>query len=278
MLKKMLAAGAVMLVWGLQWPLTAKARTDSDAPVVYLADQIPDELDGVKSPNEGQLNGGWRGGKCVLTNQEFKRSISFYANFDGNGEAVFPVIGFDYFDATVGVMGTPPEANYGVVFAVWSDDKRLFVTRGQTREDAPVHIRLALKGVKKLKLKFHKQGEVGWENIWWGNARLEKAQSTVPIVTAPEANALVSETTSLTWQPVDKATGYLLELQCERLSNARDEMSDKRSVDIRLPAATTSYDFDPKALPKGRWRWRVHALNETGFLGYMNTWQEIVSK
>ena len=47
---------------------------------------------------------------------------------------------------------------------------------------------------------------------------------------------------------------------------------------VSVPADTTVYTFNVNTMPKGRWRWRVHSLNDTGFLGEMSEWRLFTSQ
>jgi hypothetical protein len=82
----------------------------------------------------------------------------------------------------------------------------------------------------------------------------------------------------LEWKPVAGATGYLLELQCERLSDPSTRNHPNRFMVVSVSADTTVYHFDANTMPKGRWRWRVHSLNDTDLLGEMNEWRLFTSQ
>ena len=112
----------------------------------------------------------------------------------------------------------------------------------------------------------------------WADPVLVKLPPTVPVAVAPGLNERVSGSTPLVWKGVDGASGYLLELQCERLNSAGDAMDKSRFLAVPLSAGTTVYTFNADALPRGRWRWRVHALSSTGFLGQMDGWRAFVSE
>ena len=79
------------------------------------------------------------------------------------------------------------------------------------------------------------------------------------------------------WGLVAGATGYLLELQCERLSNPNAPNNPDRFV-VSVLADTTVYNFDVNIMPKDRWRWRVHSLNATSLLGEMSEWRLFTSQ
>jgi len=75
---------------------------------------------------------------------------------------------------------------------------------------------------------------------------------------------------------VEEATGYLLELQCENLRNGKDADNPNRFVVMPLSSKTLIYNFQADKMPKGKWRWRVHALSQTAFLGQMDTWRTFI--
>ncbi len=71
---------------------------------------------------------------------------------------------------------------------------------------------------------------------------------------------------------------YLLELQCVQNDKPQPGDDDNSFVTKHLSVATTTYVFDANKMPKGKWQWRVHALNKTGFLSHMDEWRVFYSQ
>jgi hypothetical protein len=282
----MLTAG-MMTVCILLSMLPAWAQSQADT--VYLADLRPivlmerrvDESMGERDP---LLQRHYRTGTTTFRNQKFERSISlgnaFYHNVPTS--AIFlNRDGFDYFETSVGIddgyAGRWPPT---FTFIVKGDNKELAKVANLSAGDAPVPLRIPIRNVTRLELFFlgSSRGVIGV--VWWGNARFVRGNATgnVPQIVTSLQNEQIAGTTSLEWRPVAGATGYLLELQCERLSNPNAPNNPNRFMAVSVQADTTVYNFNVDTMPKGRWRWRVHSLNDIGFLGEMGEWRLFTSQ
>jgi hypothetical protein len=181
--------------------------------------------------------------------------------------------GFDYFEATVGIDDRQDNTT-AFTFTVTGDNQELARVANLRVGNAPVHLRVPIRNVTRLELTIRCPGApwVAPSAVWWGNARFVRGNITgnVPQIVTPQQNEQVAGTTPLEWRPVAGATDYLLELQCEQLSNPNAPNNPNRFLVMSVPADTTVYNFNVNTMPKGRWHWRVHSLNDPGFLGEMS--------
>jgi hypothetical protein len=271
--------------------LPAWAQNQVDA--VYLADLRPIALMGKRvdesmGPRDPLLQKHYRTGAPTFRNQKFERSISignaYYHNVPTS--AIFlNRDGFDYFETTVGLddryvhhkRSSRPRT---FTFIVIGDNEELARVPNMKAGDEPVPLRIPIRNVTRLELSFlgSSRGAIG--EVWWGDARFVRGNTTgsVPQIVTPRQHEQITGTTSLEWRPVAGATGYLLELQCERLSNPNAPNKPNRFMVVSVLADTTVYHFNVNTMPKGRWRWRVHSLNDTGFLGEMSEWRLFTSQ
>jgi hypothetical protein len=236
--------------------LPAWAQNQVDA--VYLADLRPivlmeqrvNESMGERDP---LLQKHYFTGTTTFRNQKFERSISignaFYHNVPTS--AIFlNRDGFDYFETTVGIddgyAGKWPRA---FTFIVTGDNKELARVANLSAGDAPVPLRIPIRNVTRLELSFlGSSRRSGIGVVWWGNARFVRGNATgnVPQIVTPRQNEQIAGTTSLEWRPVAGSTGYLLELQCERLSNPNAPNNPNRFMVMSVPADTTGLHLQCK--------------------------------
>lgn len=267
--------------------LPAWAQNQVDA--VYLADLRPialvgkrvDESMGERDP---VLQEHYRTGTATFRNQKFERSISI-GNAPYHNAPTSAIFlnrdDFDYFETTVGIDdGYVSRRPRTFTFIVIGDNKELARVKDLRVSDEPVPLRIPIRNVTRLELSFlgSSRGAIGV--VWWGDARFVRGNATgnVPVIVTPRQNEQVAGTTPLEWRPVAGASGYLLELQCEQLTNPNAWNNPNRFMVVSFPADTTVYNFNANTMPKGRWRWRIHSLNDTGFLGEMSEWRLFTSQ
>lgn len=105
-----------------------------------------------------------------------------------------------------------------------------------------------------------------------------KLPPTLPKLISPMPGETISSSAALVWRGVDLASGYLLELQCYKVANSKDEDNPRRFQSVLMHRDTSTFAFDPKSLPAGKWRWRVHALGDRGIIGEAKDWQLFSTK
>ena len=110
-----------------------------------------------------------------------------------------------------------------------------------------------------------------------GEPTLRILPTLVPTTVSPAMGEHVSGVTPLVWRSITTAKAYLLELQCYEVSDENDVSRPDRFTAVIIPSDQIDYKFDCQKLPRGKWRWRVHALGATGFLGESGTWMKFVS-
>jgi hypothetical protein len=285
---KTLTTGMMMTVCILLLMLPAWAQNQVDA--VYLADLRPialmqEPLDPSLGERDPLLQEHYLTGTATFLNQKFERSISIGNAFYHNVPTSAMFLnrdGFDYFETTVGIDdGYVAEWPRTFTFIVTGDNKELARVKDLSAGDAPVPLRIPIRNITRLELAFLGSSRAsGIGVVWWGDARFVRgnATSNVPQIVTPGQNEQVAGTTPLEWSPVAGASGYLLELQCERLTNPNDWNNPNRFMVVSVPADITVYTFNVNTMPKGWWRWRVHSLNDTGFLGEMSEWMLFTSQ
>lgn len=180
--------------------------------------------------------------------------------------------GYDLLEVWIGFRGGRGKGKNK--FSIRGDGDTLFTSEWMEQRDQPVKVSVAIKGYTGISLIASGDEEVGYyDTAVWANPVLVKMPASVPNIVSPSMNARITRNTPLVWEAVDGATGYLLELQAVSLNNTNDANSENRFLLLRLPADTTVYNFNVNQMPRGKWRWRVHSLNDTGFLGEMTDWK-----
>ncbi|MDQ3814362.1 MAG: NPCBM/NEW2 domain-containing protein, partial [Armatimonadota bacterium] len=186
--------------------------------------------------------------------------------------------GFDLFEAWIGFKGGG-ERRGKIRFGVQGDGEPLFESPWMEEKDKPIKVSVSIKGYTGIRLTATVEGADCCRNIAvFANPVFVKLPPTIPLVVSPSLNEKIAQDTPLAWRKVGGATGYLLELQCVSLKDANDEADENRFLALRFPAETTLYNFNVNKMPKGKWRWRVHALDRTGFLGQMDEWRPFSSE
>jgi len=205
---------------------------------------------------------------CVMN----RRSHAIFVN---NGD-------YDLLEAWIGkraASDTDEARFYGITFFVYGDGQELYRSVKMVPTDPAVKISVPIKGYHTITLVAQSAPTVFLDyTAVWGDPVLVKLPTRLPTLLAPPMNAALLQNTTLSWSAVRDAAGYLLELQCLQLADPADADNPNRFLVVKLPAQTTTYDFDISKMPKGRWQWRVHALSETGFLGRMNDWSSFQIK
>lgn len=226
------------------------------------------------------VEGAWKTNKDVtIAGRLFEAAGIMNTENNAGGKAVFPNRErYDLLEAWIGTRGGSPESNQ---FAVLGDGEVLYTSPVLRPDDPAVKISIPISGYGAVTLVARAPRNVDnnyYDTAVWADPVLVKLPSAVPALVSPGLNERVSGSTPLVWKGVDGARGYLLELQCERLNSAGDAKDKNRFLAVPLPAGTTVYTFNADALPRGKWRWRVHALSSTGFLGQMDGWRSFVSE
>jgi hypothetical protein len=139
-------------------------------------------------------------------------------------------------------------------------------------------VSVPVRGFSGITLVAEGEDAEGSDNAVWAEPLLVRLPSLVPVVVSAGLNERVTQDTPLVWKPVEGAVGYLLELQCERLANPREAAGKSRFLAVTLPERTTVYTFSASELPRDRWRWRVHSLSPSGFLGEAQQWRPFVAQ
>lgn len=256
-MKKLLSVVTLLLVCSLS--LTTIAQTPDDqppAPVVQPLIEIKTVQGKAIEIKNQPING-----------QVFERAVFVF------DKTVFQnTDNYDLLQAWIGKEGGGGQSI--VTFHVLGDGKELYRSPKMRRDDPAINIRVPIHGYTGITLYAEGERESAtWSEAAWADAVVIKLPTTVPVVVSPGLNEIIEQTTPLAWRPVTGATGYLLELQSTILADPNDENDANRFVAIRLPAETNVYNFDTNKMPKGRWRWRVHALSRQGFLGEMIGWR-----
>ena len=199
---------------------------------------------------------------------------AFPKAFRVSDRAVFP----NYEDCNlldVWISATDSDDDRAGVCRILGDGEEIYRSPSMTMQSRAIHVVLPIKGYSGI--TFEKlSGNIN--TIGFGNPTFIKLPSSVPNVVSPRTDERVTQITPFLWKPVENATGYLLEMQNLSLADAGDENDVNRYLLLRLPAETTVYNFDANKMPKGKWRWRVHALSKTGFLGEMDEWRSFSSQ
>jgi len=183
--------------------------------------------------------------------------------------------GFDLLEAWVGFGGGRGKGK--VRFSVQGDGDPLFNSPWMEEKDNPIKVSVSIKGFTGIRLSITNMGTLCGPYGLFANPMLVKLSPAIPLVISPSLNEQITQDTPLAWRKVEGAAGYLLELQCISLNNTNDEADENRFLVMRFPAETTLYNFDVNKMPKGKWRWRVHALERTGFMGQMDEWRNFSS-
>lgn len=188
--------------------------------------------------------------------------------------AVFPNYGdYDILDVWGGAR--PYAEDKSGIIRILADGQEIYRSPRITRQSQAIHIVLPIKGYSGITFEELTDDDV---EPAWGNPTFIKLPPTIPDVVSPRTDERITQITPFLWKPVENATGYLVEMQALSLADAGDENDVNRYVLLRLPVETTIYNFDPNKMPKGKWRWRVHALSKTGFLGEMDEWRTFSSQ
>jgi hypothetical protein len=193
------------------------------------------------------------------------RSRVVFANKDGN----------DVFETWIGFRG-----GYGDgvdTFTILGDGEEIYRSPKLRQNDPPLHVSVSITGCSGISLVVEGEGSTYSNNAVWAEPVLVKLPPMVPVPVSPGLNERITQDTPLVWKAVEGASGYFLELQCERLANLKEAAGKTRFLAVTLPATTTVYTFPAGELPKGRWRWRVHSLSPSGFLGEAQQWRPFAS-
>lgn len=157
------------------------------------------------------------------------------------------------------------------------DDEVAYTSEPFSRGDKAEHVVIPLTGANSITFITTHVGVEGGRSVF-GDPVLSRLPKQGLRLLTPQDKATVTERTDLSWQKAPGATGYLLELQCVTLSNPGDADRAERFISKRLSSQETSFSFDPARMPRGTWRWRVHALSVRGFLAELKDWRTFVSK
>jgi hypothetical protein len=187
--------------------------------------------------------------------------------------------GYDLLEATIGVGGNSQSAATAV-FTVLGDGREIFRSPVMRHNSPPVRISVPIRGYSGVTLQTEASYGQYCCGVYalWANPVFVKQPPTIPVVVSPGVNARVSRSTPFVWEAVEGATGYLLELQAITLASVADADHASRFLLLRLPPETTLYTFDPAVMPKGTWRWRVHALSSTDLVGEMTEWRTFTAQ
>ncbi len=212
--------------------------------------------------------------------------------------------GFDALEVWVGFRG-----GYGKgknKFVIQGDGRTLFTSPWMAEGEQPVKANVSIKGYTGISLISSGDEDTYVDTAVWANPMLVKIPPSKPIILpesigdipspvpnvvlppsatspyarwlSPPMNSRINRDTPLVWQQVDGASGYLLELQAVTLFNPADANHQSRFLTFPFPANMTAYTFNVNRMPKGAWRWRVHALSDTGFLSETNSWAMFTSQ
>lgn len=216
------------------------------------------------------------GGAKLVSNAAISGRAFPKAFWNMDSEPIFPnYADYDVLDVWIGVSANwGGRRNHGIC-RILGDGEEIYRTPLLSDQDQAIHVIVPIKGFSGIKFDL-----ISDENAIanWGNPIFIKLPSTIPNVVSPRTDERVTQITPFLWKPVENATGYLVEMQAVSLVDGGDENDVNRYVLLRLPAETTVYNFDANKMPKGKWRWRVHALNKTGFLGEMEGWRTFSSQ
>jgi len=180
--------------------------------------------------------------------------------------------GFDLFDVYIGTHEeTNPEQNGTLRFTFIGDDDVLYQSTFLRAGDRSIHIRGSVGRYRSLTIRIDHIGPGVRAVI--ADPTFFRVPRTVPVLTAPDPDSDLRGDTDLTWDKVDHAEGYLVELQCVTCQDAGDAKSPDRFISVRVDPDKTSYSFLATKLPKGKWRWRVHTLAGKQILGEMGMWR-----
>lgn len=184
----------------------------------------------------------------------------------------------DVLEAQVGLSGeVGPKVR--ATFIVLGDGQEIYRSPIVDVSTPPTPISVPIKGFSGVTLRV--EGNIIWGGdsaALWVNPLFVNLPATIPIIDSPVANARITRNTPLVWEAVDGATAYLFELQCISLNSPNDATNPNRFVSLVVPAETTIYNFNVNQMPKGRWRWRIHSLSDTGILGEMTEWRIFTSQ
>lgn len=196
--------------------------------------------------------------------------------FDGYGKldddiVTLDIRGWDRFEALLGIndAGYIEGCTQSILFEV--DGVEVDTVRVDFSEKAKP-IQIPLMGKKSLTMK-----RLGCGLIVLALPKISKGQpkppptAQIPILLSPENEDRVDMNAQLVWKQVRGASGYLIELQNVKLSDVSDEKNGKRFIVTQVAANQTTFNLE-KGMPKGDWRWRVHALSRDGILGEMADW------
>lgn len=206
----------------------------------------------------------------IMSGRAFREWIRFRreATFENKEDA-------DSFECWVGLNDSSFEhgRDETCTFAINLDGERVFTTPLMHQHDQPIHILLPIKGKGAITLV---QIESRNANSWppaWGQPRFLKRQAGLVQLGLPSDGAKVTRDTDLTWEGVEGAEGYLLEIQCHIVENPKDRNDSRRFQSFMLKPDATGYRISPSQLVKGVYRWRIHALAGSSFLGEMSQWR-----
>ncbi len=169
-----------------------------DANVVYLAGMKPVAVNSEQQDRDW-MKDNWKSGDALIGGRKFNKSISWHTHngFDDQrygGEAVFLLKReFDWFEADVGISDDFPNANEKFRFTVMGDNKILLASEEMSAGDEPFHIRVSVKNMARLQLRFSNSYlHAGW--AWWGDAKLIKGNAPIATAAAPGSAARPTET------------------------------------------------------------------------------------
>lgn len=179
------------------------------------------------------------------------------AHYEEASASVYDLGGkYTRFEAWVGV----PEVNSNSAdqsFSICLDGKMVLTNENDPMKsgDPPIHLSVDVTGARSLRVK-------GDGAVYFGEPVLYRgtpASASIANLVAPRDGVTVSSSSiNLSWEPVNNATSYGVEVVCTKGSSPRI---------YALNATDSTTKFDLTGVANGEYHWSVIAFNSKGVMG-----------
>ncbi len=165
---------------------------------------------------------------------------------------------YSRFTAWVGVPDGQ-SSNYGLRYVVRLDGKAVVDNKDDlmTPDKAPVHIDIDVTGVQSIKLEATNALSFGEPTLY----KSAPPSSSVTTLVAPTDGIQVTgNSVNLSWEPVNEATNYGVEIVCTKGSTPY-------IYSVNVLGGVSNTKFDLTKVPNGSYQWSVIAFNGNGVMG-----------